>query len=138
VLIAFIGMFAFAGLGAAAMRSAGLRTVIAIVLVVLSVPPMQHGLRNYHELGWREAAALAARETVRGDPIAVYNSHKVNVVRYYLTPDRRTDAVGMNDKCGNARVLIIGGFGVASEVANAEVCYPKLLARVHAVEVRTR
>jgi hypothetical protein len=139
VLIAFLGMFAFAGLGAAALRSAALRIALATLLVYLSAPPIHNWLRNYHELGWHEAASLAARETVRGDPIAVYNSHKVNVVRYYLTPDRRTDAVGMDDKCGNARILIIGGFGAApaEEVAAARACYPHILALVHKVEVRT-
>ncbi len=140
VLIAFLGMFALAGLGAAALHSAALRIALAILLVYLSAPPIHNWLRNYRELGWREAASRAARETVRGDLIAVYNRRKVNVVRYYLTPDRRVDAVGMGDKCDGARVLIIGGFGSApaEEVATARSCYPKLLERVRAVEVRER
>jgi hypothetical protein len=46
----------------------------------------------------------------------------------------------MGDQCGSARVLIIGGFGgaTAADLATAQKCYPRLLARVHAVEVRTR
>jgi mannosyltransferase len=140
VLIAFLGMFALAGLGAGVLRNTALRIALAILLVYLSAPPIHNWLRNYHELGWREAASLAARETARGDQIAVYNPFKVNVVRYYLTPDRRTDAVGMGDKCGGARVLIVGGFGGAQAegIAAAQACYPRLLARVHEVEVRTR
>ena len=64
----------------------------------------------------------------------------MNVVRYYLASDRRTDVVSMGDQCGSARVLIIGGFGgaTAADLATAQKCYPRLLARVHAVEVRTR
>jgi hypothetical protein len=48
--------------------------------------------------------------------------------------------VGMGDKCGGARVLIVGGFGGAQAegIAAAQACYPRLLARVHEVEVRTR
>jgi hypothetical protein len=140
VLIAFLGMFALAGLGAGTLRSTALRIALAILLVYLSAPPIHYWIRNYHELGWREAASLAVRETARGDRIAVYNAYKVNVVRYYLPPDRRADAVGMNDKCGSARVLIVGGFGGAQAqgIAAAQACYPRLLARVHAVEVRTR
>ncbi|HVA83359.1 MAG TPA: glycosyltransferase family 39 protein [Candidatus Binataceae bacterium] len=140
VLIAFLGLFAFAGLGAAALDSTALRIALAILLVYLSARPIHDWLRNYHELGWREAAALAARETAPGDRIAVCNSRKVNVVRYYLAPDRRADAEGMGDKCGSARVLIVGGFGGAQDqyLAAAQACYPRLLARVHAVEVRTR
>jgi len=140
VLIAFLGLFAFAGLGAAALPGTATRIALAILLVYLSVPPIHYSLRNYHELGWREAATLAAGQTARGQQIAVYNSHKVSVVRYYLTPDRRIDAVGMTDKCAGARVLVIGGVGGAhrQEVAAALACYPRLLARVHGVEVRMR
>lgn len=140
VLIAFLGLFAFAGLGVAALRSAVLRIALAILLVYLSASPIHNWLRNYHELGWREAASLAAQETLPGEQIAVYNGHKVNVVRYYLTSDRRADAVGMSHTCGRARVLIIGGFGGASahDVATIQTCYPRVLERVHAVEVRTR
>jgi len=139
VLIAFLGMFAFAGLGAGAFRSAALRIALAILIVSLSAPQMRW-LRNYHELGWQQAASLAARETVRGDRIAVYNRYKVYVVRYYLPPNRRTDAVSMGDKCDSARVLIIDGFVVTQleKLAKAQACYPQLLARVHEVEVRTR
>jgi hypothetical protein len=140
VLIAFLGMFALAGQGAAALRSAALRIALVLLIVGLSSPAIHYWLRNYHELGWREAASLASRETALGDQIAVYNRYKVNVVRYYLASDRRTDVVSMGDQCGSARVLIIGGFGgaTAADLATAQKCYPRLLARVHAVEVRTR
>ncbi len=72
VLIAFLGMFAFAGFGAAAVRGTALRIAFAILIVHLSVPQVRDRLRNFHELGWREAAVLAMRETAPGDRIAVY------------------------------------------------------------------
>ncbi len=84
VLIAFLGMFAFAGFGAAAVRSTALRIALAILIVHLSVPQVRDRLRNFHELGWREAAVLAMRETAPGDRIAVYLYKSVGVVRYYL------------------------------------------------------
>jgi hypothetical protein len=62
------------------------------------------------------------------------------VVRYYLPPDRHADAVGMNDECGGARLLIIRDQGTlsAQNVPAARACYPHILALVHKVEVRTR
>jgi hypothetical protein len=141
VLIAFLGLFAFAGLGAAVLRSAAVRVVLALLIVGLSVPPVDHWLRNYHELGWREAAALAARETVPGERIAVYNRYKVNVVRYYLAPDRRADAFGMGENdCDGARLLIIRAEGPlsAQSLPAAHTCFPRVLALVGGVEVRAR
>lgn len=140
VLIAYAGMFAFAGFGAAAVRSTTLRIALAILIVHFSAPQVHDWLRNYHELGWREAAALAVRETVRGNQIAVYTFKSVGAVRYYLPPDRRADAVSMGDECGGARLLIIRERGVfsAQNLPAARTCYPHILALVHAVEVRTR
>jgi len=139
VLIAFLGMFAFAGFGAAAVRSTALRIAFAILIVHLSVPQVRDRLRNFHELGWREAAVLAMRETAPGDRIAVYTYKSVGVVRYYLPSDRRADAVGMGDECGSVRVLIIRDQGPlsAQNVPVARTCYPHIFALVHAIQVRT-
>jgi hypothetical protein len=140
VLIAYAGMFAFAGFGAAAIRRTALRIALAILIVHLSASQVHEWLRNYHELGWREAAVLAVRETVPGDRIAVYTYKSVGVVRYYLPPERRADAVGMGDDCKSARVLIIRDQGVfsAQNVPAARACYPHILALVHTIQVRTR
>jgi hypothetical protein len=139
VLIAYAGMFAFAGLGAAAVRSTALRIALAILVVHLSVPQVRDRLRNFHELGWREAAVFAMRETAPGDRIAVYTYKSVGVVRYYLPSDRRADAVGMGDECGSARVLIIRDQGIlsAQNVPVARACYPHIFALEHAIQVRT-
>jgi len=140
VLIAYVGMFAFAGFGAATVRSTGLRIAIAILIVHFSAPGVQYWLENYHELGWREAAALARRKTVPGDRIAVYTYKSVGVVRYYLPLDRRADAVGMGDECGGARLLIIREQGIlsAQNLPAVRSCYPHVLARMTRLEVRAR
>ena len=140
VLIAFLGLFAFAGLGAAALDSTALRIALAVLILHLSAPQVHDWLRNYRELGWRQAAALAARETAPGERIAVYTYKSVGVVRYNLPIDRRADAVGMGDVCGSAHVLIIRRRGMlsAQNVPAVRACYPHLLAPVHGVEVRAR
>jgi type III secretion system FlhB-like substrate exporter len=57
-----------------------------------------------------------------------------------LPPERRRDAVAMTLACGSAPVLILSGRGVVSndEIAVAEACYPRVIARLQLVEVRAR
>jgi mannosyltransferase len=146
VLIAFVGLFAFAGFGAEALRSVVLRLALAVLLIGLSVPEIHSTLRSYHELGWRQAASFAERRTAKSERIAVYNRYKVNVVRYYvvryyMTPDRRADAFGMGkNDCDGARLLIIRAEGPlsAQSLPAAHTCFPRVLTLVRGVEVRTR
>jgi hypothetical protein len=139
VLIGFVGMFAFVGIGAASLRSTALRILVAVLIVHLSVPRVHDWLRHLHDAAWREATALADRRA-SGDQIAVFPPGSVKVVLYYLAPERRAAAVGLRNKCGTAPVLILSGRGVAQpeKVAAAEAYYPRVLAHLHLVEVRTR
>lgn len=54
VLIGYVGMFAFAGFGVAALHSTALRIALAILIVHLSTPQVHDWLRNYRELGRRD------------------------------------------------------------------------------------
>lgn len=139
VLIAFVGMFALAGFGAGCVRSTAVRIVIAVLIIHLSVPLIRHWVKAPHDGAWRAAVALADR-TAAGGKIAVCSSVNLNVVRFYLPPARRHDAVAMNPRCGSAPVLLLSGRGVISdhEVAAAEACYPRVIARLQMVEVRAR
>lgn len=140
VLIAFVGLFAFAALGAASIRSTAARVVLAVLLVHLAVPPVRYWLKFSHEAAWRAASELAAGQSVPGSPIAVFPPYCTAVVRYYLPPARRADVVAQSDGCAAARVLVLTGWGVSpsADLARAEVCYPRVLARLHVMEVRAR
>lgn len=139
VLIAFVGMFAFAGFGAGCVRSTAVRIVVAVAIVQLSVPLIRDWVTVPRDAAWREAVTLADR-TAAGGRIAVCSSVNLNVVRFYLPPARRRDAVAMNPRCGPPPVLILSGRGVVSdqEIAAAEACYPRVIARLQLVEVRAR
>lgn len=138
VLIAFIGMFALAGVGAASLRSTALRILVAALIICFSAPLVRNWLRHSHGVAWREATLLADRSS-SGNLIAVFLPGYVKVVRYYLAPKRRAAAVGLRNKCGAARVLILSGQGIwpPEKIAMAEGCYPRVLARLNMVEVRT-
>jgi hypothetical protein len=139
VLIAFVGMFAFAGFGAGCVRSTAVRIVLAILVVRLSTPSIHNWVKVLREGAWREATALA-EQSAAGSQIAVCPPVNLNVVRFYLEPQHRGDAVAMKRKCGPAPVIILSGWGIISneEIAIAEGCYPRVLAHFNLVEVRAR
>ena len=140
LLIAFVGMFGFAALGAASVRSSAWRVAVAVLLVVLSMRQVRHWLRYSHGAAWREATMLAAREAAPGDQIAVFPPYCTNVVRYYLPRGRRGAVTGADSQCTAARVLIMSGFSISppAAVATMEACYPQVLARLKLTEVRSR
>jgi len=139
VLIAFIGMLAFAGFGAGCVRSTAVRIVIAVLIIHVSAPLIHNWFKVLRDGAWREATALAD-QSAAGGQIAVSSSMNLDVVRFYLPPERRRDAVAMEGRCGPAPVVILSGRGVVSdqEIAAAESCYPRVLARLQLVEVRAR
>jgi hypothetical protein len=140
VLISFIGMFAFAAFGAASVRSAVLQTVLAGLLIYLAVSPVQYEIRHPYEAEWQDATILAGQVVARGEQVAVSPPYCVNVVRYYMPPERRAAAMAMSNDCGSASVLILSGRDITpqKQIAAAEACYPRLLANLKLVEVRAR
>jgi hypothetical protein len=140
VLISFVGMFALAGLGAASVRSAVLRIALAALLIHLSVAPVHDQVRHADEAAWRDATILATQRTTEAEQVAVFPPYCINVVRFYMPPDRRAGAVGMGDECSQAPVLLLSGRDIAAEkqIAAVEACYPRVLADFNLVEVRAR
>jgi mannosyltransferase len=141
VLIAFVGMFALAAFGAASMRSTALRIVLAVLLIHLSVRPVHVWVRHFHGVAWRGASLLAAQETAPGQQIAVFPLYCINVVRFYMPPERRGDVAEANQECSAARILLIDGWdraSLAAAKAKMDACYPRILAHMQMVEVRAR
>ena len=113
--------------------------VLAVLIVHLSTPSIHNWVKVLRDGAFREATALAARSAAVGQ-IAVCPPVNLHVVRFYLGPQRRGDAVGMKRECSPAPVVILSGRGIApsEEIASAEACYPRVLARFNLVEVRAR
>ena len=60
-------------------------------------------------------------------------------MRYYLSPERRAAVQGEN-AFGPARALILSGREIMRKdlIAAMEKCYPRMVERLHLVEVRAR
>jgi len=139
VLASFVGLFALAAFGAASPRSAAVRVALAALIIGLSLGPAREAIKRRREAAWREATALAAQQAAPDEQIAVFPGYCKNVVRYYISPERRA-AVQGEDTCGPPRVLILTGRGFLGEdqIAAMEKCYPRLVARLLRIEVRAR
>jgi mannosyltransferase len=139
VLIAFVGMFALAALGAASLRYTAPRIVLALLLLYLSVRPVHDWMRHSDEAAWRNATALAVQRTTPGAQIAVFPPYCINVVRFYMPRERRAD-VAKAKQCGPAPILVMSGFDIASpaRIATMKACYPRTLAELPHIQVRSR
>lgn len=139
VLIAFVGLFGLAALGAASFRSTAIRIAAAVLLVHLSTFATRFAVKHPYEGAWRKAALLAAAQAAPGEQIAVYPEYCENVVRFYVDSARRPDVHGIK-KCGPARVLVLAGRGVVGpeSIARMEKCYPRVIGRPFLLEVRSR
>ena len=140
VLIAFVGMFALAAFGAASVRSATLRIVLAVLLIYLSVGPVHDRVRHSDEAAWRDATLLAAQRTTRGEQIAVFPPWCINVVRFYMPPERRDDVTKAGKQCGASPVLVMAGFDISppAAISKMDACYPQTLAELPLVQIRSR
>jgi hypothetical protein len=145
-------MFAMAAVGAASLREAAVRLDTAtrlaltaaligllLALIRLSLVRTHHVISYPREAAWREAAELAVRQTAPDEAIAVSPEYCKNVVRYYVSPQRRATVLG-EDACGPSRVLILSGREIMREdrITAMEKCYPRVVARLPLVEVRAR
>ena len=93
-LIAFVGMFALAAFGAASLRPRVVHLALAAALIALSLGRTHHAIKHPYEAAWRQATEIAAGQTAPDEPIAVFPEYCKNVVRYYLSPERRSVVQG--------------------------------------------
>lgn len=80
---------------------------------------------------------FALSKAAPGEHIAVVPSYAFNVVRYYLPSNLRDIPVGLWRRCGPQRMMIMAD--VPPDLTKMmDSCYPRLIRRMHHVEVRTR
>jgi hypothetical protein len=141
VISSVAAFFILAGTGLAAIDGARLRLALLALVLGLS---LDHVRRDFIKPGfvqWREATALALAASPLGGTIAVVPGYAVNVVRYYLPPERRASAEACDAQCEmRQRVLILSGEEALTpaRLTALRACDPILLARLRLVEIRKR
>lgn len=140
VLIAFVGLFALAAVGAASFQSTIVRVALAALIVLLTAPRTYHAITRPSLTNWREAVASAERKISPDQRFAVIPAYEIDRVRYYLPANRRDTAVGLNFGCGSEHILLFSDWSwlAAKEIQRAKRCYPHVVTRLHGVQIRSR
>jgi hypothetical protein len=137
VLLALVAFLALAASGAAAFESKFGRTLVFLLIVWLSARAFKHSSAFW--VDWKKAVAMAPTRS-GNEEIGVVPAYAVNVVRYYLPPQRRSLAIGLDSECGRSHILILSAGPVIPRafLSELDTCYPRLIGRATRVEVRSR
>ena len=141
VISSVAAFFILAGIGLAAIDDARLRLGLLVLIVALSLDHVRRDFIKPRYVQWREATALALAAAPPGGTIAVEPDYAVNVVRYYLPPNRRASVEAAGGQCDmRQRVLILSGAQLLApaQLAALKNCDPLVVGQLRLVEVRKR
>ena len=95
--------------------------------------------RKPHDAQYREAIAVASSALKPGEVMTVVPSYAIEVLRYYLPPDRLDRAVRYGASSSAAAVLILGDQNLAPGASRSyRKQYPQVVARLRGVTVLRR
>jgi uncharacterized membrane protein len=141
-LSSFVPLFILVALAVLSLNIRGARIGTLVLVILLAIGQDVRFYKHRHnDAQWREAAMIAASSVSSGQLIGVVPAYAVNVVRYYVAPEKRPDVVAMPDRpSGTApAVAIIFDQGLSSaEAAALRAAYPEVVARLRRVNVARR
>ncbi len=140
LLCSLIAFFALAALGAASIPGRIAVIALACALAFVSLQRIHRRFGRPQGPQWREAAVIASAVAGSAGEIAVVPDYAADAVRYGMSRDARRLVFGFTGDCGAARTAIVD---VATYIPQAvaeksRACYPRVVARLRRVEVRTR
>ncbi len=114
----------------------------ALVTILALGQDVRFFAHQHNDANWREAAKIAGASAAPGQPIAVVPAYAVNVVRYYVAPERRPEVVAMPEPSpgvATPAIAIVFDQGLPSSKAAAlNQAYPKVVARFRRLTVMRR
>jgi 4-amino-4-deoxy-L-arabinose transferase-like glycosyltransferase len=115
------------------------RAVATVAVVILALGHIRSYSLKTHDADWHEAAHVAQASLRPDDTVAVAPAYAVEVVRYYVYPPLRGNAVGYDPASTNSAVAILAEHGVnAATAAQVHRDYPRVLRRARGVVVLSR
>ncbi len=137
-LSCFVPFFILAALGVFELPGDLVRAAALALAVALSLGHIVSYDRKPHDAQYREAIAAADSALKPGETMTVVPSYAIQVLRYYLPPDRLDRAVRY-DPSAPAAVLILGDQNLAPGAAQSyRKEYPQVVARLRGVTVLRR
>ncbi len=115
------------------------RAAATVVIVILAFGHAHSYSLKTHDVDWHEAARVAQASLRPDDTAAVAPPYAVEVVRYYVYPPLRGNAVGYDPATAHSTVVILAEHGVNPAVAaRVRRDYPRVLRRARGVVVLSR
>jgi hypothetical protein len=137
-LSCFVPFFILAALGVFELPGDLVRAAALALAVALSLGHIVSYDRKPHDAQYREAIAAADSALKPGETMTVVPSYAIQVLRYYLPPDRLDRAVRY-DPSAPAAVLILGDQNLAPGASQSyRKEYPQVVARLRGVTVLRR
>ncbi|MGD0073491.1 MAG: hypothetical protein ABSD31_04035 [Candidatus Binataceae bacterium] len=114
----------------------------ALVTILALGQDVRFFAHQHNDANWREAAKIASSSAAPGQPIAVVPAYAVNVVRYYVAPEKRPEVVATPESSQGVvkpSVVIVFDQGLPSSKAAAlNQAYPDVVAHLRRLTVMRR
>ena len=135
-IYAFPAFFLLIALGIWELGSNPARSIATIAIAIVTIGHIYSYSLKTHDVDWREAARVAQPRLRPDNTVAVAPPYAVEVVRYYLDPPLRGDAVGYNPASAHSAIAILADHGSnAAMVARMRRDNPVILSRARGVVV---
>jgi uncharacterized membrane protein len=138
-LSSFVPFFILVALGIFELPGDLVRLGALALAVAFSIGHIVSYDRKPHDAQYREAIAAADSALKPGEAMTVVPSYAIEVIRYYLPPDRLNRAVRFDPSAPPVAVLILADQNLASDAARSyRQEYPQVVARLRGVTVLRR
>src|SRR5208337_1236696 len=108
VLSSFVPLYILIALAVGSLSTPGTRWAsLALVTILAFGQDVRFFTHRHHDAQWREAAAIASSIATPGQAIGVVPAYAVNVVRYYMAPERRAGVVAALDPSSEAAPSVV-------------------------------
>jgi 4-amino-4-deoxy-L-arabinose transferase-like glycosyltransferase len=138
-IYSFPAFFILIALGISELRSDVARGLAIVAVVALSLGHVYTYSRKTHDADWREAGRVALSSVGAGEEFAVVPAYAVEVVRYYMPPAARQDAIPYDPPTNHSRVVVLAEHGVRdSNTTGVRRDFPRVIARPRGIVVLSR
>jgi mannosyltransferase len=138
-IYSFPAFFILIALGISELRNNMFRGLAIGAVVTLSLGHVYSYSRKTHDADWREAGRVALASVGANEQFAVVPAYAVEVVRYYMPPAARPEAIPYDPTADNSRVVVLAEHGVRDTNTNGvRRGFPRVIAKPRGIVVLSR
>ncbi|HXN85856.1 MAG TPA: glycosyltransferase family 39 protein [Candidatus Binataceae bacterium] len=138
-IYSFPAFFILIALGIAQLRSEVVRGLAIVAVVTLALGHVYSYSIKTHDADWREAGRVALASVGAQEQFAVMPAYAVEVVRYYMPPATRQEAIPYDATTNHSRVAVLAEHGVRdTNTSGVRRDFPHVIARTRGIVVLAR